>query len=95
MRIEDEYLDVLQNIEAVIMTLYREHPEMTDNDVDKAYAALIQTYRGEASNKPAVKPNGDLAVQVYNQIAAICNWRLGRSPMLDQKSKPLSIYEPL
>jgi hypothetical protein len=95
MNIEDEHLDVFQNIEAVIVSIYKEHPEMTDYDADKAYAALIQTYRGETSNKPIVKPNRELAIQVYDQIAGICDWRLGRSPMLDQKGKPLSISEPL
>ena len=69
----------------MVVSIYREHPEMTDYDVDKAYAALIQTYRGETANKPAVKLNGELAIQVYDQIAGICNWRLGRSPMLDKK----------
>ena len=69
----------------MVVSIYREHPEMTDYDVDKAYATLIQTYRGETANKPAVKLNGELAIQVYDQIAGICNWRLGRSPMLDKK----------
>ena len=95
MSIEDELLDVFQNIEAVVVSVYREHPEMTDYDVDKALAALIQTYRNEAAGKPAVKPSGNLSILVYEQTAAICNWRLGRSPMLDKKGKPLQTPDPL
>lgn len=48
MSVEEEHLDVLQNIEAAIVSVYRDHPEMTDYDVDKAFSALIQTYRSEA-----------------------------------------------
>lgn len=95
MNVEGEYLDVLQNIEAVIVTAYRSHPEMTDYDVDKALAALIQTYRNEVAGKPLIKPSGNLSILVYEQMAAICNWRLGRSSMLDKKSKPLPAPEPL
>jgi len=95
MPIEDEHFDVLQNIESTILSIYREHPELTDYDVDKAYTALIQTYRAEASAKPAVKPSGDLANQVYDQAAAMCNWRLGRSSMKDKKGKPMPNPEAL
>jgi hypothetical protein len=95
MRVEEEHLDVLQNIEAVIVTVYREHPEMTDYDVDKALAALIQTYRNEASGKPLINPGGNLAILVYEQTAAICNWRLGMSHMHDKKGKPLPMPETL
>ena len=96
MNVEEEYLDVLQNIEAVIVTIYRGHPEMTDYDVDKTLAALIQTYRNEAAAKSLIiKPAGDLSILVYEQVAAICNWRLGRSSMLDKKGKSLPMPEIL
>jgi len=95
MSIEDEHLDVLQNIEAVIVTAYQGHPEMTDYDVDKALVALIQTYRNEATGKPAVKPSGNVSIMVYEQTAAICNWRLGRSSMLDKNGQPLPMPETL
>jgi hypothetical protein len=47
MKIEDEYLDVLHNIEAVVKKTYQENLELSDYDVDKAYAALSTTYRNE------------------------------------------------
>ena len=64
-------------------------------EVITTYAALIQTYRGEASNKPAIKPNGDLAVQVYDLLAHVCDWQLGRTPMLNKKGKPMPRPEPI
>ena len=33
MRVEDQYADVLQNIEFGIVTAYKSHPEMSDYDV--------------------------------------------------------------
>jgi O6-methylguanine-DNA--protein-cysteine methyltransferase len=38
---EEKYLDVLQNIEFGIVSVYREHPEMLDWDAFKAVEALI------------------------------------------------------
>jgi hypothetical protein len=95
MKIEDEHLDVLQNIEAIIVTIYRGHPEMTDYDVDKALAVLIPTYRNGVTGKPLIKPAGNLSILVYEQVATICNWRLGRSSLLNKKGKPLPMPPPL
>jgi hypothetical protein len=93
MSIEEEHLDILQNIEAVIVQVYREHPDLTDYDVDKAMTALIQSYRNEFTGKPAVKPNGNLAILVYQQIESIANWRLGRAQTLAENGKPLPLPE--
>jgi len=78
MRIEEEYMDVLQNIEAVVAAVYRQHPQLSDSDVDKAYAALVQTYRNEAVGRAKVEPRGELALAVYRSAASLCEWRLGR-----------------
>jgi hypothetical protein len=95
MSIENDYLDVLQNIEAIIVMIYREHAELSDYEVDKALVALIQTYRHETSGKTEVKPVGDLAMLIYEQVAAICNWRLGRTTMTDKQGNALSMPGPL
>jgi hypothetical protein len=96
MKVEDEYLDVLHNIEAVVKTTYQENLELSDYDVDKAYAALITTYQNEMRGKSPIKPGGNLASLVYEQIASICDWHLGRASMLDKKGrKQFFIPEPL
>ena len=94
MSIEEDHLDLLQNIEAVVAAIYRKYPETTDYDVEKAYSALIQTYRGEAAGKPAGKPSGNLALMIYEQVAAMINWRLGREQP-DHSGNPLPPVEPV
>ncbi|MDL1926862.1 hypothetical protein FBQ79_11420 [Anaerolineae bacterium AMX1] len=63
--VEEEYLDVLQNIEWAILSVYRENPQLFDYDVDKALNALWMGYRSEQ----------------IERVRAICEWRLGRNPM--------------
>jgi hypothetical protein len=95
MNIEDDYPDVLQNIESAVMSVYREHGVMTDYDVDKALVDLVQTYRNETVGKAPVKPGGDLSILVYEQVASMCNWRLGRTPLFNENGKPGPLAEPL
>jgi hypothetical protein len=47
MRIEDEHLDVLQNLEVLVSSLYREHPEMTDFTAARTYEALLDFFAAE------------------------------------------------
>ncbi len=42
---EEQYLDVLQNIEFAITSTYREHPELTDASVDQVLDGLMRHYR--------------------------------------------------
>mgnify|MGYP001600389697 CR=1 FL=1 len=37
---EDEYMDVLQNIEMAIVSVYRKHRDLVDYDVDKVLNLL-------------------------------------------------------
>lgn len=45
MKPEGEYLDVLQNIEAVVVDTWKKHRDMTDYSVLRAYEAAIGYYR--------------------------------------------------
>ncbi len=94
MQPEDEYLDVLQNIEAAIVAFYRDHPELTDYQVDAAFEALIRTYQREKIGGQAVLPKGSLAQDVYRSIKMTCDWRLGRENVVDEEGQPLGV-EPL
>lgn len=99
---EDEYLDVLQNIEMGIVSVYRKHNELLDYDVDKVLNLLWKEYRNEqiskASSLPNLNPNAQL---VYDSVKAMCEWRLGRMEMtvsdefIRVKPEPISVDEIL
>jgi hypothetical protein len=81
---EDEYFDVLQNIEFAIIQVYHRDQSLVDYDVEKAINALIQTYkRPNQRQAPKLGPNS-LAEEVYEAVKVMCDWRLGaemrRSP---------------
>jgi hypothetical protein len=77
---EDEYLDVLQNIEIAIVSVYREHHDLLDYDVDKVLNLLWTEYRNEKQGRPTtVSKLNENAQLVYDRVKQICEWRLGRS----------------
>ena len=93
---EDKYLDVLQNIEMAIVSVYREHDDLLDYDVDKVLNLLWKEYRNEQINKttpmPILNANAQL---VYNQVRAMCEWRLGRTEMTGTKGAVRLKLEPI
>ena len=80
---EDQYLDVLQNIEMAIVSVYREHSDLMDYDVDKVLNLLWTEYRNEKTGRktpmPLLNPNARL---VYDRVREMCEWRLGRTEMI-------------
>jgi len=80
----EQYMDVLQNIEFGIVSVYKEHPELTDYQVDKAVDSLLRVYQAEVRSKaaPGLRLN-DLETQVYERVKDLCEFRLGRQA-LDQ-----------
>ena len=85
---EEKYLDVLQNIEFGIVTVYRQHAEMVDWDALKAIETLIREYQAELTGRPVpavvLQP---VAQEVYDSVKAMCEWRLGRSQMVVEEKK--------
>lgn len=80
MRIEEEHMDVLQNIEMAVAILYRRHPDMTDYAVLRTYEALVQCYTAEVRGRDAKTeaPSG-LEAELLRDVKAMCEWRLGRA----------------
>jgi hypothetical protein len=93
-KFEDEYLDILQNIESTIVGVFRENPELTDIQVDQALEALLRTYHREAIHGAPVLPKGEAARKVYEAVKMACDWRLGREMVVDEEQQPLTI-EPV
>lgn len=81
MNVEEEYLDVLQNIEFVIAGVHRQEPQLVDFDVENAVNALLTRYKAQAQNHEARLPNlNDRAKIVYDAVEAVCEWRLKDDP---------------
>lgn len=77
-RFEDQYLDVLQNIESAIIDVYRDHPEVTDYNVDKALAGLVRVYQARIKDQPAPHLSfKEVERHVYDAVMDMCDWRLG------------------
>lgn len=80
MRIEEEYQDVLQNIEFAIVSVYRNHPELTDYDIADAIQALTRQYVAEATKRyPPYSNLSERAALVVQAAKNMCEWRLGRT----------------
>ena len=79
MAIEDVHLDVLQNIEFAIVSVYRKQRDLRDLDVIRALDALIDVYRAEARGHTPKdislpEPEGT----VFQRVKEMCDFRLGR-----------------
>lgn len=75
---EDEYLDVLQNIEMAIISVYRQHKDLLDYDVDMALNLLWTEYRNEQAGKetpvPALDENARLVYERVKDVCASFGW---------------------
>lgn len=87
MGVEDDYLDVLQNIEFAIVSVYRKRPELVDYDVDVVLAALVKGYQAEQRQRqPPPLRLTELRQEVFDAVEAVCDWRLGRTEFMAPKS---------
>lgn len=92
---EEQYLDVLQNIEAVVVATWVAHPEMTDYSVLRVYEAAIARYKTMARGGiPKPETMTGLDAELYAAVQGCCEWRLGgeaaapRSDAGDQPEPP-------
>jgi hypothetical protein len=97
---EETYLDVLQNIEFAIVSVYRENPDLLDYDVDKAVNLLWTEYRNEKQDRTMPAPQLAVNAQkVYVRVKSMCEWRLGRRNLekdgqpVEMDIKPLTLDE--
>jgi len=94
MRFEERYEDVLQNLEAGVMRVYRQHPEMTDYDVMDAFAALRRHYIREArQQEPATFNLTERAQQIFDAVQLMSELRLGRAQMTTDDDAPIKMGE--
>ncbi len=80
MNVVNDYLDILQNIEASIVSVYKNMPELRDPDVIQALERLISLYTREKKKLPplpVVLP--ERAVAVLQTMQAVCETRMDRT----------------
>jgi len=92
MTFEEEHEDVLQNIEAALVGVYREHPEMVDWEALQAIESLARDYQAEAQGR-AVTPRAltGACAEAAQAVRAVCDWRLGRNPLTDEHGHVLDV----
>jgi len=81
MRVEDQYLDVLQNIEFGVVRIFHENPELTDFDVETVYAALGQYYRSKQEISPCANQRTELRQKLCESVKTMCDLRLGAAKL--------------
>ncbi len=86
MPFEDEHLDLLQNIEFAIVSVYRGQASLSDYDVMRALDALIGYYRdesrGHTQKSPALE---DKELEVFDSVKGMCEFRMGREEQPDME----------
>jgi hypothetical protein len=90
MSFEEEYQDVLQNIEFAIVSVYREEPALLDYDVEKVLNSLGRSYRfGEAPPPP--EDFNERQKAVYVRVKAMCDLRLGKEGLSDAEGEDVNV----
>jgi hypothetical protein len=88
MRVEDQYIDVLQNIEFGIVITYRSNPGMSDAEVMRMLEALIGKYAAEKIGRPPRHfPLSEVEQTLLENVRRTCEWRLGRGSPKDSPEK--------
>jgi hypothetical protein len=85
---EEQYQDVLQNIEFAIVSTYRERPdEISDWSVEAALDALIRAYGAEHTGR-TIRPArlSEAEQMIYDRVRGMCEWRLGREQLLAEQA---------
>ena len=98
MNVEEEFLDVLQNIEAAIQIVYRENANLLDYDVESALNMLMVDYQHEQKTNviaPQKTSSAELKIAVYQAVRAACEFRMGRGARAHQDIEPLELSEIL
>ena len=88
MRVEDQYTDVLQNIEFGIVVTYKDNPEIADYNVVRMLEALIDQYATEKIGRPPRHFSlSEVEQALLEKVRGTCEWRLGRATLTDSTEK--------
>ncbi|MBD3309485.1 hypothetical protein GF348_24110 [candidate division KSB3 bacterium] len=90
---EDQYLDVLQNLEFAIIEMARKTPELTDWHVQSAVKALVRHYKAQVAGKEKASPShlDPLARETYDRLHTMSRFLLGEGKFLNEAGEPVEI----
>ncbi|MGB0389584.1 MAG: hypothetical protein ACPGWR_32590 [Ardenticatenaceae bacterium] len=87
-------VDILQNLEFMIVKVYKQNPELTDFEVKKAIEALERYYKAidRGRRPPTIRLRGR-SQDVCEFVQTMCEWRLGQRvdddwPAIEQPTSP-------
>jgi len=89
---ENQYFDVLQNIEFAIVAEFRRDPAILDLNVREAVNVLARQYESEEEGRtPPRPPMTDRTRTVFDAVRTVCEWRMGRprGPVLAKDDPPV------
>lgn len=84
---EDQYLDVLQNIEWALLSLVKDHPELSDHDMLRIIGQALTYYKSQQRENPVIAQSKltDIRQDIFERIRSMCEWRLGGLPPPDKQ----------
>ena len=91
MTFEEDYEDILQNLEAAIIFFWEDHPDLVDAEVETALDWLIRLYNAEIQGRSFSRPLRGISRQVADSVQEMCEIRLGRSQLEDEEGKAISL----
>src|SRR5690242_8591494 len=97
---EDQYLDVLQNIEWGLLATVKTQPELCDHDMLCVIEHTIAYYKSADKNDFLMGRKLTHSLQeIFQRVSSMCDWRLGaRSMTADNEPltcEPISVDELL
>ncbi|MEK7485304.1 MAG: hypothetical protein AABZ60_13345 [Planctomycetota bacterium] len=90
MRVEEQFLGALNNMEFEIVALYQNTPTLNNYEVLAAIDALSRLYRAEEDHYPT--PTFQLpekGVKLFEVIKPVCEWCLGREKAPNRENAKL------
>lgn len=83
---------ILMSIESVVISYYRDHPDLVDHNVDKVYEAIQRTYEKELKGKKPPKLRlKDLEVELHEDVLSVCMIMLGEETVEDEEGNDITV----
>ncbi len=89
---QEELLDVMQNIEFAIVSVYGRDSDLLDSHVMRALDNVINIYRAESrGHTPKEHKLAGKEADVAGSVQVICEARIGRAEVINEKGKKIKL----